>query len=143
VLIFLAAVCPQLGFLAALGGGPPLHRWWGEACELADRVALVALGLVINYGLPACTKRVPPPVVAIVVIGVIAGGVAVAGCRGWEIWPTSDLPVLLSDESPLPFDAPRHSSLPTAVAISFWLLLCSRFSQPNVVESLWMKTRIM
>jgi sulfate permease, SulP family len=133
VLIFLAQL-PQLG----------VGRWSVDTpSPLVGVVAvswplvwgLVALGLVIIYGLPRLTTLVPATLVAIVVISVIA-----------EVW---QLPVpRVGDLGALPSSLPVFSIppafasfdtlgiiLPTALAIAFVGLLQS-FLTANVVEGM-------
>jgi len=133
VLIFLAQL-PQLGF-GRLAGDTPSQLVGVAAVNWPTVWGLVALGLVIIYGLPRLTRVLPSTLVAILVISVIA-----------EVWQLpvprvgdlgglpSSLPVFRIPEVFSSFDT-LGIILPTALAISFVGLLQS-FLTANVVDDL-------
>ena len=133
VLIFLAQL-PQLGF-GRLGVDTPSPLVGVEAVSWPIVWALVALGLVIIYGLPRLTKRVPSTLVAIVVIGVIAEVWQLPVPRVGDLGQLpSNLPVFAIPTITASFDS-LAIILPTALAISFVGLMQS-FLTANVVEGL-------
>ncbi|MGB3404195.1 MAG: SulP family inorganic anion transporter [Microcoleaceae cyanobacterium] len=97
--------------------------------------AMVAVGLVIIYGLPYLTKVVPSPLVAIVVL------TTVSITAGWDVPTVGDmgalpdtLPTLALPAVPFNFETLRII-LPYAFAFSFVGLLDS-FLTANVVDDL-------
>jgi SulP family sulfate permease len=97
--------------------------------------AMVAVGLVIIYGLPYLTKVVPSPLVAIVVL------TTAAITAGWDVPTVGDmgdlpdtLPTLALPAVPFNFETVRII-LPYAFALSFVGLLDS-FLTANVVDDL-------
>ncbi|MGB3535114.1 MAG: SulP family inorganic anion transporter [Microcoleaceae cyanobacterium] len=97
--------------------------------------AMVAVGLIIIYGLPYLTKVVPSPLVAIVVL------TTVTITAGWDVPTVGDmgalpdtLPTLALPAVPFNFETLRII-LPYAFALSFVGLLDS-FLTANVVDDL-------
>ncbi len=97
--------------------------------------AMVAVGLIIIYGLPRLTKAVPSPLVAIVIL------TAIAISAGWDIPTVGDmgtlpntLPTLALPIVPLNFET-LNIILPYAFALSFVGLMES-FLTANVIDDL-------
>jgi SulP family sulfate permease len=97
--------------------------------------ALVAVGLLIIYGLPYLTKAVPSPLVAIVTITVfcISGGIEVPTVGEMGTLPNT-LPSLLLPQVPLTFET-LGIILPYAFALSLVGLLES-FLTANVIDDM-------
>ncbi len=134
VLIFLAQL-PQLGIGRDGGETIPSLAATGQSISWPWVWGLVALGLLIIYGLPRFTKLVPSTLVAILVI---------SGLAEWLQLPIPRVGDLGQLPSSLPlFQIPEVFSswatwgiiLPTALAISFVGLLQS-FLTANVVEDM-------
>ncbi len=133
VLIFQAQL-PQMGF-GRLGSATPSKLVGVEAVSWPLVWALVALGLVIIYGLPRLTRLVPATLVAIVTISVIAEVWQLPVPRVGDLGDLpSRLPVFVIPSVFGSFDT-LGIILPTALAISLVGLLQS-FLTANVVEDL-------
>jgi len=104
----------------------------GGGCELADRVGTGCSGLGDqSTAYPRLTTGALH-LWAIVVIGVIAEGVAVAGAAGGEIWATFFEPASLFAIRDHRFLSTASHHPATALAIRF--VGCCSLSQANVVE---------
>jgi sulfate permease, SulP family len=134
VLIFLAQL-PQLGIGRDGGETIPSLAATGESIRWPWVWGLVALGLLIIYGLPRLTKLVPSTLVAILVISGLAEWLQLPIPRVGDLGQLpSNLPVF---QIPAIFGswATWGIILPTALAISFVGLLQS-FLTANVVEDM-------
>nr|WP_254969356.1 SulP family inorganic anion transporter [Cyanobium sp. CH-040] len=133
VLIFMAQL-PQMG-LGQPGRDTPSALVGVEAVSWPIVWGLVALGLVIIYGLPRLTKVVPSTLVAIITISAIAEAWQLPVPRVGDLGELpSSLPALRIPEVFGSFDT-LGIILPTALAISFVGLLQS-FLTASVVEDL-------